>query len=344
MGNIAEMAGVGFEIEHAKSIIGSKDLTVSAAGTVQGDATSLTAATNLVTTVAAGAGVIPVSTFPDDSEMRIFNGGANSLLVYPTSGGAINGGSSNTAVTLAQGEGLVLARLSSTVWAAVGISGTDAVFLDQAQTFSAVQSFSTAAGNALVAGSGASGSEHELGSTAGTALDFRFRGSHTTGDMRGMYLRLDMDAAAVSAHGGEALRALTEIENVDVAVGGTVNGAHITLEIDGNSGTVDGAGNALRATLGGSGTKTNTGTLSGVLVDLDLPSAVTLAGTEAAIRIGKAQDHEWPVAIAFDNTVGSGNAIAASDNAISGNASHAIHITIDGVSHYIAAWDNASFS
>lgn len=215
-----------------------------------------------------------------------------------------------------------------------------------AQTLTGVQSWGTVATNALVGGAGASGAEHELGSTAGTALDFRFRGSHTTGDMRSMYLRLDLDAAAASAHGGEALRVLTEIENVDVAVGGTVNGAHITLEVDGNSGTVDGAGNAIRATLGGSGTKTMTGTLSGVLIDLDLPSAVTLAGTEAAIRIGKAQDHEWPVAIAFDSTVGSGNAIQASTSSIAsgGATTHAIRVKIDGVDGFIPVFDAADWN
>lgn len=215
--------------------------------------------------------------------------------------------------------------------------------LANAVTFSDVVTFQSAT-NGLVAGSGSSSTPHELGSTAGTALDFRFRGSHTTGDMRGMYLRLDLDGTAASAHGAEALRAFTEIEDVDVAVGGTVNAIHATMEIDGNTGNVDGAGNVIRATLGGSGTKTLTGTLSGLLIDLDLPSAVTLNGNEAAIRIGKAQDHEWPVAIAFDSTVGANNAIQASDNAISGNASHAIHIKIDGVSHYIAVWDNATFT
>ena len=216
------------------------------------------------------------------------------------------------------------------------------ILISDTGVVTSVLSLGTIATGALVEGSGASGAEHELGSTAGTALNFRFRGSHTTGDMRGMYLRLDFDAASGS---GEALRVFTEIENVDVAVGGTVNAIHATMEIDGDSGTVDGAGNVIRATLGGSGTKTMTGTLSGILVDMDLPSAVTLLGTEAAFRISKTQDHEWPVSIAFDSTVGAGNAIEAATSAMSTNAtSHAMHITIDGVSGYIPVFDNKTWS
>ncbi len=216
------------------------------------------------------------------------------------------------------------------------------VLLSDTDVFTSVISWGTLATGALVGGSGTSGTEHELGSTAGTALNFRFRGSHTSGDMRGMYLRLDFDAASGS---GEALRVFTEIENVDVAVGGTVNAIHATMEIDGNSGTVDGAGNVIRATLGGSGTKTMTGTLSGILIDMDLPSAVTLLGTEAALRIGKSSDHEWPIAIAFDGTVGTDNAIQASANAMTTNAtSHAMRITIDGVVGFIPVFDTINWS
>lgn len=199
-----------------------------------------------------------------------------------------------------------------------------------------------AATDGLTAGSGTSTTPNELGATAGTALNFRFRGSHTTGDMRGMYLRLDFDAAGGS---GEALRSFVEIENVAVATGGTVNSHHATLEIDGASGQVSGAGNVIRATLGGSGTKTLGGTLSGVLIDLDLPSAVTLGGGEAAVRIGKAQDHEWPVAFAFDSTVGTGNAIEAATSAMSTNATAwAIHIKVDGTSGYIPVYDNKTWA
>lgn len=222
------------------------------------------------------------------------------------------------------------------------INGT---FDDFTFPYGSILSLGGTATDGLVAGAGASGSEVELGTTAGTALNFRFRGSHTTGDMRGMYLRLDLDGTAASSHGAEALRVFTEIENVDVAVGGTVNAVHATMEIDGNTGNVDGAGNVIRATLGGSGTKTLTGTLSGVLIDLDWPSTITLTGNEAAIRVGKVQDHEWPVFAAFDSTVGTGNAIEAATSAMGTNATAwAIHIQVDGSDGYIPVYDNKTWS
>ncbi len=257
--------------------------------------------------------------------------GTSTVNELATGARAIDGPSSST--------DLAIARFDGTTGILMQDSG---VLISDTNVFTSVISWGTLATGALVGGSGTSGTEHELGSTAGTALNFRFRGSHSTGDMRGMYLRLDFDTASGS---GEALRVFTEIENVDVAVGGTVNAIHATMEIDGNSGTVDGAGNVIRATLGGSGTKTMTGTLSGLLLDIDLPSAVTLLGTEAAIRIGKSADHEWPIAMAFDNTVGTNNAIQTSANAMSTNAtSHAIRITVDGAVRFIPVFDTINWS
>lgn len=195
--------------------------------------------------------------------------------------------------------------------------------------------------NALVAGAGASGAELELGTTAGSALDFRFRGSHTSGDMRGMYLRLDFDGAGGS---GEALRSFVEIENVAVATGGTVNSYHATLEIDGDSGQVSGAGNVIRATLGGSGTKTLGGTLSGINIHLDLPSDVTLPALLPAIRLTKTQDHEWTHFASFTGIVGAGNAVIASAKTPTGAATHAVRMDVDGTDIFIPGYDDVAFN
>ena len=82
-----------------------------------------------------------------------------------------------------------------------------------------------------------------------------------------------------------------------------------------------------------------------MLIDLDWPSTFTLTGNEAAIRIGKAQDHEWPVAIAFDSIVGSGNAVQAITSNMSTNpTAWGIHITVDGADGYIPVYDNATWS
>lgn len=91
---------------------------VSAAGTVQGDATALTAQINIVTTVGSGAGVIlPASAI--GMEMTIKNSGANALKIYPNSGAVINALSANAAETLATGANVTLVCSSATQWDAL---------------------------------------------------------------------------------------------------------------------------------------------------------------------------------------------------------------------------------
>ena len=102
-----------------------------------------------------------------------------------------------------------------------------------------------------------------LVTTAGNASSTYVSSSATDGDTRLNYSKLIFTAAG----SGEALRAFTSIATGagTAAVGGTVNGAHISLEIDGAA-KVSGAGNALRATLGGTSINPG-GTLSVIQVD-----------------------------------------------------------------------------
>jgi len=106
-------------------------------------------------------------------------------------------------------------------------------------------------------------------STAGNISSFYATSSAATGDTRLNYSRLDF----TSTGSGETLRAFTRVTGAGAATGGTVNGAHISLSING-SGTVSGAGNALRVTLGGSSTNPG-GTLSALQVDSDFASGGT---------------------------------------------------------------------
>lgn len=93
--------------------------------------------------------------------------------------------------------------------------------------------------------------------------------SATTGDTRLVYDRLTF----TSTGSGETFRALTQVTGAGGATGGTINGAHISLSING-SGTISGAGNALRATLGGSSTNPG-GTIAAIQADSDFASGGT---------------------------------------------------------------------
>lgn len=93
--------------------------------------------------------------------------------------------------------------------------------------------------------------------------------SATTGDTRLSYQRLTF----TSTGSGETLRAFSVVTGAGAAAGGTINGAHISLSVNG-SGTISGAGNALRVTLGGSSTNPG-GTLAALQLDSDFASGGT---------------------------------------------------------------------
>lgn len=105
--------------------------------------------------------------------------------------------------------------------------------------------------------------------TAGNISSSYATTSATTGDTRLVYDRLTF----TSTGSGETFRALTRVEGANAATGGTVNGAHISLSING-SGTISGAGNALRVTLGGTSTNPG-GTIAALQVDSDFATGGT---------------------------------------------------------------------
>lgn len=105
--------------------------------------------------------------------------------------------------------------------------------------------------------------------TAGNISSSYGTSSATSGDTRLQYSRLDI----TSTGSGETMRAFTRVTGANAATGGTVNGAHISLSING-SGTVSGAGNALRVTLGGTSTNPG-GTIAALQLDSDFASGGT---------------------------------------------------------------------
>ena len=96
--------------------------------------------------------------------------------------------------------------------------------------------------------------------------------SAPSGDTRLSYNRLIF----TSTGSGETMRAFSQVTGANGATGGTINGAHVSLSING-SGTISGAGNALRATLGGTSTAPG-GTLAAIQVDSDFASGGAWTG------------------------------------------------------------------
>jgi hypothetical protein len=90
--------------------------TVSAAGTVQGDATALTSDYNIITTVASGAGVILPTATVGRRIIIVNKDAADAVKVYPATGAAIDALGSNTALSLPVSGWLELDAASTTQW------------------------------------------------------------------------------------------------------------------------------------------------------------------------------------------------------------------------------------
>jgi len=103
--------------------------------------------------------------------------------------------------------------------------------------------------------------------------------SATTGDTRLSYSRLTF----TSTGSGETFRALTRVTGANGATGGTINGAHISTSIN-TGGTISGAANAIRATIGAA-VATPGGTLAALQLDTDFASGTTLGAESAFVRV-----------------------------------------------------------
>ncbi len=102
--------------------------------------------------------------------------------------------------------------------------------------------------------------------------------SATIGDTRLTYQKLTW----TSTGSGEVMRGFAVVTGSNGATAGTINGAHFSCEMQG--GTISGAANAMRATIGGT-TASPGGTLSALQLDSNFSSGVTLPGSAAFMRV-----------------------------------------------------------
>jgi hypothetical protein len=116
--------------------------------------------------------------------------------------------------------------------------------------------------------------------TAENISSFYGTAENTTGDTRLSYNRLTF----TSTGSGETIRALTRVTGANAATGGTVNGAHISLSVN-SGGSISGAANGLRVTLGGAAGVTMGGTVAALQVDSDITNTTTLPGNASFIRV-----------------------------------------------------------
>lgn len=114
-----DMMRGGVSAGTAKGLNGQANTSITAGTTqTQAGATSLTASTNVITTVTtSGDGVIIPNSEVGDS-INILNLGANTCTVYPPTSGRINQLSTNGGFSLAANTAVTLRKFSSTRWMA----------------------------------------------------------------------------------------------------------------------------------------------------------------------------------------------------------------------------------
>lgn len=99
--------GSGCAPLQAQASVGFLSNNLTAAGSTQGTALALPSDFNIVTTTAASTGVILPAAGPQCSpgdSFIVVNHGANSLTVYPPTGGKIANGSANAGLALASNK------------------------------------------------------------------------------------------------------------------------------------------------------------------------------------------------------------------------------------------------
>ena len=117
-----ELLGANFSVPEAAGLCGF-ETDVNAAGSVQGDAASITTSMSMVAGADGTKGVILPAAVAGD-EMWIFNNSASALKVYPDSGAAISIagsglGAANTALSVAAYKSAIFRRFTSVQWVAV---------------------------------------------------------------------------------------------------------------------------------------------------------------------------------------------------------------------------------
>ena len=156
--------------------------------------------------------------------------------------------------------------------------------------------------------------------------------SATTGDTRLSYNKLTF----TSTGSGETLRAFSVVTGTAAATGGTINGAHISLSVDGASATISGAANALRATLGGSDA-TPGGTLAVLQLDTDYTVNATLPANASFIRVSDSGANTGEIPLFMNIETAPAATIAPAATSVT-TVAKAIKVMIGGTVYYVPAY------
>ena len=156
--------------------------------------------------------------------------------------------------------------------------------------------------------------------------------SATSGDTRLSYNKLTF----TSTGSGETLRAFSVVTGTAAATAGTINGAHISLSVDGSAATISGAANAIRATLGGSDA-TPGGTLAVIQLDTAYTVNASLPATASFIRVSDSGSNTGEIPLLMNIETAPAATIAPAATSVT-TVSKAIKVMIGGTVYYVPAY------
>jgi len=93
--------------------------SVVAAGSTQGTATLFGSGSAYITTVSSSGKGVQLPACSPNSEIYVWNGGANTAHLYGQTGEAIGAGAANALFALATKKGVILKKVSATQWGQV---------------------------------------------------------------------------------------------------------------------------------------------------------------------------------------------------------------------------------
>lgn len=205
------LMGVGLPDQLAK-LLGKNIVTLAGTGTTQALGKVIKANTVLMTT-SGGATAFTLSTdWAVGDQVQVFNTSATAALLYPPSGSAFDGGSTDASVSIPQNASKTYTRVTTTSWrsGASVISGTTG-------TFSGAVTAASVAVTAGLTSSGATGAG--IGYTTGAGGTVTQATNRTTG------VTLNTLSGAITTNNaslGAELAAEFTVTNSTVAIGDTV--------------------------------------------------------------------------------------------------------------------------
>lgn len=235
------LMGVGIPDVAAKKL-GNTIRTIAGVGTAQTGAAALTVNSVIATTSGGATAFVLTTTWEIGDTVTVYNSSATTALIYPQSGGAIDGGSTDASVTITQNGSRTFQRMTSTSWRSVASSQVSA-----AQGAITVDSITATASPMPIAG---------LAAAQGGAVTVTGGASSTAGNAGGA-VTLVGGLGGTTGVGGAA--------TLTGAAGGATSGTGGAAAVTGGAGTNGNAAGGIAGLVGGAGQGTGSGAVARVV-------------------------------------------------------------------------------